>query len=97
MTTVRKRNGSTVILQVLLLVAIASVAYSQVFLPLTGPGGLRMMNGRYPPSVEVTLDYPKVLKTPLRALSGSPKPVTSPRGMPTWNSSCQPALTCPYM
>lgn len=39
MTTVRTRVGSAVILQVLLIVAMASVAYSQVFLPLTGPGG----------------------------------------------------------
>jgi hypothetical protein len=41
-----------------------SVAYSQVFVPLTSIGGLRSMTGRYVPSVEVTLDYRTVLKDP---------------------------------
>lgn len=64
MTTVRKRSGSTVVLQVLLIVAMASVAYSQVFIPLTSIGGLRSMTGRYVPTVEVTLDYRTVLRDP---------------------------------
>ena len=64
MTIVRRPSGSIVILQVLLIVAMASVAYSQVFLPLTGPGGLWSSPGRYAPSVDVTLDYRTVLKDP---------------------------------
>lgn len=64
MTTVRKRVGSAVLLEFLLIVAMASVAYSQVFVPLTSIGGLRSMTGRYVPSVEVTLDYRTVLKDP---------------------------------
>lgn len=64
MTTVRKRIGSAVVVEILLIVAMASVAYSQVFVPLTGPGGLRLTSGRYPPSVEVELNYPAVLRDP---------------------------------
>ena len=64
MSAVRKPIASTVILQVLLIVAIASVAYSQIFIPLTSIGGLRSMTGRYVPTVDVTLDYPAVLRDP---------------------------------
>lgn len=74
MTFARKRIGSAVILQVLLIVAMVSVAYSQVLLPLTNPSGelwrllpdrLRWLSDGHMPSVEVTLDYPTVLKEPV--------------------------------
>jgi hypothetical protein len=66
MTTVGKRSGSAVLLQLLLIVAIASVAYSQVFLPLTSIGSRPwpLAHGRYATNVEVTLDYRTVLKDP---------------------------------
>jgi len=66
MTPVRKRGGSAVLLQALLMVAIASVAYSQVFLPLTTIASRPwpLAHGRYATNVEVTLDYPTVLKDP---------------------------------
>ena len=64
MTTLRKRIGSAVILEILVIVAMASVAYSQIFIPLTSIGGVRSMTGRYVPTVEVTLEYGAVLKDP---------------------------------
>ncbi|HEV2886319.1 MAG TPA: DUF2975 domain-containing protein [Jatrophihabitans sp.] len=66
MTAVRKPIISTAILELLLIVAMTSVAYSQVFVPLKGTGALwPTISGSYgPPSVEVTLDYPAVLQDP---------------------------------
>jgi hypothetical protein len=55
-------RGSAIVLELLLIAAMVSIAYSQVFIPLTGPDGVGpTISGRSAPSVEVTLAYPAVL------------------------------------